>query len=209
MITQLKNILNSKLICVDYETEGLNLCYTRPWELAMDVYDKGKKLESKHAYIKWPNLNVSRGAAAATGFDPNKVEILGKDPKLICDKFFTYLYDESYTIIGHNILGYDAYIVNVCRRELGYPEDYSFIRRMIDTHALSKAYKLKLRPDESEDFTAWQYRVMDLKAKGVKTNLAAMCQEFGIEFDKTKLHAAGYDISRNYEVFKELVKRLN
>ena len=209
MITQIKNLLKKKIVLYDYETEGLNLCYTRPWELAFNIYEYGKLIESKHAYIKWPNLKVSKGAAEATGFDPNKIEILGKDPKLVCDKFFSYLYDDSYTILGHNILGYDSYIVNVCRRELGYSEDYSFIDRVIDTHALAKAWKLNLRPLEDENFPAWQYRVIDKKAKGIKTNLKALCEEFGIEFDETKLHAAGYDCEKNHEVFQELVKRLN
>jgi len=209
MITQLKNLLNKKIVLFDYETEGLNLTYTRPWELAFNVYDKGHLIETKHAYLKWANLNVSKGAAESTGFDQNRIDVLGLDPKLVCDKFFEYLYDKSYTIAGHNILGYDSYIVNVCRRELGYSEDYSFIDRIVDTHALSKAFKLNLRPQEEENFTAWQYRVLDLKAKGIKTKISVMCQDFGIDFDETKLHAAGYDVTKNYEILSELVKRLN
>jgi len=203
------DIDKKSFVIYDFETEGLNHAFTRPWELAFCVYDKGKKVHEYQAYLQWPDLNVCYHAAKATGFDQSVVDKKGKNPKEVIDYFCKFLYDQKYYILGHNILGYDSQILNVSRRELGYKADFSFIKRVIDTNAVARGIKLNRLPKEHDDFIAWQYRILDVKAKGIKTKTDILCKEYCIPYNPDKLHGALYDIEINYEILKKLVNKID
>lgn len=202
------DLYNKKLLIWDFETEGLSPLYTRPWQLGFCVYEKNKEIFSYSAYLKWPNLKVSPGAARATGYDPVKVEKEGKDPREVLDILWQYMYDDSYVVAGHNVLGYDVQINNVSRRELGLKPDFSFVPRILDSNAIARGIKLGMLPKKDEDFIAWQYKMLNVRAKGVRTNIKSLCEEFNIEFDEFRLHEALYDVQKNHSIFLELDKRL-
>lgn len=203
------NLLDKKIIIYDTETEGLNHMFTRPWELAFCVYEKNKKVYEYQSYLKWPNLKVSFGAAKQTGYNAKEVQDKGREPKEVMDHFRKYLYDDEYYIVGHNILRYDSQIINTANRELGYDTDFSFTKRCIDTNALARALKLNRLKKEHEDIIAWQYRILDIRAKGVKTRIQVLCDEFKITYDKENLHGALYDVEMNYEILKRLVQKMD
>ncbi len=198
--------LDKKPILVyDTETEGLNLAFSRPWQLSWSIYLNGKETEAHNHYLKWPNLNVSEGAAINTGFDPRVIEEKGEDPFTVIKLFEAFLYDTKYLICGANILGYDVMVLNHCRKSFGLPTDYSYINRCYDTNALSKGYKLGIKIKESDDFTVWQFKMLNTRLKGLKTNVGAMCEEFGIPFEEEKRHNATYDNELTYKVFNKLI----
>jgi DNA polymerase III epsilon subunit-like protein len=183
--------------------------YAKPWQLGFCIYEKGEEVFSYSSYLKWPNLNVSPGAARATHFNPLIVEKEGKDPKEVLEFFWKHLYDEKYTIAGHNILGYDVQINNVARRELGFQPDYSYVPRCLDSNAIARGIKLERLPKPGEDLVAWQYKMLDIRAKGVRTSITALCKEWDIPFDENRLHEAIYDVRCNYQIFKKIVQKLN
>ena len=51
----------------------------------------------------------------------------------------------------------------------------------------------------------WQYKWLNFFKRGLKTNQAAMLKEFGIEFDKNRLHDGMYDVEKNFELFNKLI----
>ena len=54
----------------------------------------------------------------------------------------------------------------------------------------------------------WNYFgwfILNFFKRGLKTNQAAMLKEFGIEFDKNRLHDGMYDVEKNFELFNKLI----
>jgi DNA polymerase III epsilon subunit-like protein len=205
----IEEIKGKKILVWDTETEGLNGCFTRPFQIAWFLFENGKQIEAQNIYLKWKNLKVSRGAAQSNNFNPYKVEKEGKDPKEVIDLFCSRLYDENTISVGANILGYDTEIITTARRELGYKTDYSFIYRIHDINAIARGYKWPVKFNEGDDFTLWQFKCLNIKMKGMKTKLEYLCQEFGIEFDPLKLHSADYDSFLTEKVHKALLIRMN
>ncbi len=205
------DIKNSKFLIWDQETEGLSLLYSRPWELSWLVYHGYQETENHQYFLKWPGgLKVSAGAAKVTNYNPLKIEKEGKNPKEIIDLFWDkYLMNNEYKVLGANLLGYDCMILNSARRMLGYETDYSYLNRCYDTVALAKSLKLNLPFRKSDNFLAWQYKMLNIKAKGVKTSNSTMYKELtGKEIDRNLIHSGIYDCAITTSVFFELVKRM-
>lgn len=198
-----------KCLLVDFESIGLNLANSLPWELSYSVATlRADIISSRTDLIRYPNFRISEEAARINHFNRETYDATAQDPREVWDRFATLLYDPEYRILGHNLLGFDVYMINVLRKHLGMRPDYSFVPRIVDTLALSKAYKRTIVPDVTSPlaFQSWQYRMIDFRLpRGVKVNLGAMCKELGVEFDETLAHGSGYDISRNWLIYKKLV----
>ena len=59
---------NQKYIVYDFETEGLNLRYSKPWQLGFIIAEGKKVKESYDLYIDFEDLNISDDARRLTGF---------------------------------------------------------------------------------------------------------------------------------------------
>lgn len=197
---------NLKYIVFDFETEGLNLRYSRPWQLGFIVIEGGKIKNQYNLYLEVDNLNMSKGAALTTGFDEVFYNKNKKDKNKILDFFDRYVYNPDYYLVGHNVLNYDTYIHNNLRLDCGKKSDYSYVERIIDTNCLSKAYRMGLKQaDQNVPFSLWQYKLASYRERGMKTNQKAMLIEFKIDFDESKLHDAIYDVKMTNELFKKLI----
>jgi hypothetical protein len=204
------NISNYKFLCFDVESEGLNLLKSRPWEIAWTVYHGYNKIESHQHFVKWHELNVSIGAAKATGFNPAIIEEKGENPKDVIDLFDNYIYNKEYKLITANGLGFDTYIHNLSRKLLGYKTDYSYLDRMYDILSMGRAYRLGIKPpEEKKDFLAWQYRLLQIFQKGLKCKNAELAREFGFEVDESKLHIGAYDCELTAFSFFNLIKKID
>lgn len=195
---------NQKYIVFDTETEGLNLRYSRPWQLSFIEAVGPKIVKSHDLFIDFEDLSPSEGAAKITNFSWNTYNKKKRDKLQVLNFFDKFLYDQNYLIVGHNVLGYDIYIHNVLRLACGKPSDYSYIDRVIDTNCLSKAYRSGMKTVDGSRIL-WQYKWLNFFKRGLKTNQAAMLKEFGIEFDKNRLHDGMYDVEKNFELFNKLI----
>lgn len=203
------NLKNRKFLIWDGETENLSLTRAKIWDLSWSIYQGNVKIEEHQYYIKWPNLKVNKDAALHTRFDPKVIEKYGQDPKKIIDLFDSYIYNSEYDVVGANILGYDIYTHNVCRNELGYHTDYSYLERIYDTVAFSRTYKLGIKiPENKKEYIPLQYRMLNIKKRGMKSGNKDMAKEFGIDTEDDKLHGALYDSSVTAKVFFTLINKI-
>ncbi len=196
-----------KYLLWDTETCSLNLAYALPWQISYCLFTLDEIIETRNFYIWWDNLPISDGAAKITRFNPEEYKRAALEPKVVLDSFEAYLYDPEIYGVAHNQLNYDSMIHALWRRKMGLKEDFSYLDRAYDTVALSKAYKKGIKPDTS-NLLAFQFKMMSLVEKGLKTNLAAMGKEFEIPFDSAKLHDASEDIKLNISVFRQLIWKL-
>jgi len=198
-----------KYLLFDAETEGLNLRYSRPWQLSW-VETVGKKIVGKQDYLlRWDDLRVSEGAAKVTGFDRKEYIKNAVDPYFVFELLWKKMNDPSYLISGHNILNFDVYIINVLRQYLGFDVDYSFITRCLDTRALFLAILKGVQKPEDESLIEWQYKLLNSPQKGLRSTLMAMLKHFDIKFDETKLHDSLYDIEMNTEALFKILNQLD
>lgn len=201
---------NSNIVLFDYETCNLNLgsLENKPWQLAFLVVKNGKISYKKDYRLKWKGLKVSPDAARITGFNEEKHNDLAVDPEIALKDFETYLYDDNFLNVGHNILGFDVYIHSLHRKLLNIKPDYSYINKCLDTVCLARAIKKEI-PYSNGDLLSWQYKLLNLRERGLKVNLQQCCKDYSIDFDPKLLHDALYDIEKNYEVFKKMIWQLD
>lgn len=194
---------------LDFETEGLNLYASRPWQIAWARFKKSKDISLYGTFIRWDNINVSDEAAKKTGFNRQLYMDTAKPAKEVFDQFQAEVMEPQLALCGHNVLNFDFYIYQVWRMQLGYKPDWSFLENVdiFDTLAMSKMYKLGWNiPADRAQRLAAMYRVLDLRLpKGVKVNLSAMCKELMIPFDPSKMHDALEDVAKNVDVFRALI----
>ena len=193
---------NQKYLVFDTETEGLNLVNSRPWQVAWIVTQGDKVLEEHDVYVGWDDLEVSKDAARVTGFSKQDYERRAIDCSDAMKKFASYLYNPDYKIVGHNLLNFDVYIVNVWRKLLNLTSDYSFIDRLIDTRSIATAIAKNI-PVDKENFLAWQYKMVNYIERGLKTSQATLLKRYDIPHDPKRLHDALYDIMMNYKIFRK------
>ena len=196
-----------KYLIFDYETCNLNLIAgdNKPWQLAFIATEGDKILDQQDYWLKWDDLNVSPEAAKITGFSKTKYNKKATDPQKALDHLETYLYDDDYIKVGHNLLGFDVYMHGICRRLIGKQPDYSYLRTLIDTLCLSRAINNDIALQKEDDFLQWQYKMLSLRRAKGKNKLIDLCRQYDIKFNPKKLHDALYDIEKNYAVFKKLI----
>jgi DNA polymerase III alpha subunit (gram-positive type) len=191
-------------IVFDAETEGLNLVYSRPWQCSWVVCRGNRIISSHDHFIAWDDLQVSPDAARVTGFDKSLYERRAEDAERVFELLFQHLYDPSFLIIGQNILGFDVYMINIWRKLIGLRSDYSFMDRVIDTKSLSTAIFKDILPDKS-NFLSWQYKMLHIRERGLKTNQAFMLKHYDIPHDPKMLHNSLYDVEMTFEIFKKQI----
>jgi DNA polymerase III epsilon subunit-like protein len=198
---------NQNYLCFDFETCHLNLLNSenKPWQLGYALC-KGKKIVQNYDHlIKWKTLNISPEAAKICKFNRKHYEKNATNAAQILEGLEKYLYDPSYLIIGHNLLGFDVYIHNIFRKLLKKESDYSYVDRIVDTHCLAKAAKEQIKKSKNESLINWQYKLNEYRKRGLKTNQKQLLKDYNIEFDENKLHNARYDIEMTFKIFNKLI----
>ncbi len=193
-----------ELVFIDCETMNLclNGCNNLPWQVAMLKVKGDKIIDSRDLYIKWDtDLKISKEAAEITRFDPSKLDKLGIDPKVAFDEVSSWLSSADH-IVGHNLLGFDIYILRILYKQSGNPKLLKEIpRKIIDTLSIAKGIKLGLQYNRGDDFLAYQYKMYHIIKKGLKCNLQALGKEHKIEHDYDRLHDALVDLELNLKVW--------
>ncbi len=196
---------DKKLIFIDCETYNLclNFCHNVTWQVSMIKTDGTKKLDEKDYYIKWDtDFKISEDAARITRYDEDYVNKVGKNVKQTLPTIIKWL-DEADYIVGHNILGFDIYLIKELYKIAG--KDYKhLVSKTIDTNCIARGIKMDIPYKPEEDFIEYQYRIYNTRRKGIRSNLTALGKEFDIEHDYQNLHNALVDLELNVKVWNRL-----
>ena len=197
-------------VLIDCETENLCLhnSHNLAWQIGM-IRTKGeKKVAEKDLLVKWDRpINVSKDAARITRFDLIKY----KKEAVYIDEIFPTVkdwLDNCDYIIGHNILGFDIYLIKYMYERIGESCDH-LMEKIIDTNCVAKGIKLGPNYDSETSFLVYQYKVGGVRKRGLKTNLQALGKEYKIEHDYENLHDAVNDLELNLKVWNKLKWQIN
>jgi DNA polymerase III epsilon subunit-like protein len=199
------------LLFIDCET--FNLCLNSvgnlPWQVGMIRTTSGFNTNIKKKWdlhIKWDtNLEIGEEAARITRFNPAKFESLAISPEKAFEDIEREL-DSCDYIVGHNILGFDIYLLKDYYNYMG--KDYKHLMpKIIDTNSIAKGIKMDVSYQANGDpngLLLHQYKMVHKRKRGVKTNLTALGKEFDIEHDYDNLHDAVVDLELNIKVWDKL-----
>jgi len=196
---------NKTFVLIDCETFNLclNFCHNLPWQIGL-VKAKGDfKVDSKNYYINWDtDLKISEDAARITRYDHNKVKKLGLKIQEVFPTIKNWL-DHSDYIIGHNILGFDIYLIKELYQRMGCHWDH-LMNKVVDTNCLARGIKYGIPYKTKQDLLEYQYKIYHTRRKDVKSSLSLLGKENGIEHDYEKLHDALNDLDLNLKVWNKL-----
>tara|TARA_Y100000310_G_C20560280_1_gene752701 strand:- start:153 stop:680 length:528 start_codon:yes stop_codon:yes gene_type:complete len=163
----------------------------------------GKSIDEKDFYVKWnTDLGISEDAARITKYNPKDMEKKGVEPEGILPTVIDWLDNADY-IIGHNILGFDLYLIKDFYQYAN--KDYKhLVSKIIDTNCIARGNKGGMPYDGKMDFIIYQYKVYNTRFKKVKSNLTWLGKEYDIEHDYDNLHNAIVDLKLNLKVWNKL-----
>tara|TARA_Y100000401_G_C8316541_1_gene222804 strand:- start:167 stop:805 length:639 start_codon:yes stop_codon:yes gene_type:complete len=196
---------DKKLVFIDCETYNLCLsfCHNVAWQISMISTDGTYKKDERDFYIKWDTpFKISDDAKRITRYNESFVNKNGKEPKDVFPIIKKWLDGADY-IVGHNIIGFDIYLIKEMYKMFG--EDYKhLVPKLIDTNCIARGVKMEIPYKPEEDFTEYQYRIVNTRRKGVRSSLTALGKEFNIDHDYDKLHNAIVDLELNLKVWNKL-----
>ena len=197
-----------KYVVQDFETSGLNLRYSQPWELSW-IICQGDKVISRHEnFIDIPNLNLSPLIRKLTNFDEARYNRLKKPPQEVWNEAKKLIYDPEYIIIGQNFIKFDTPIMGVLAEICEEKIDYSFINRIYDTRPLALAHREGLEVPRSGVDLSWQYKILNDRSLKAKVSQGVLLKFLDIEHDVSRLHSGIYDVEMTFEIFKKLKRCL-
>lgn len=199
---------NSRIVTFDLETEGLNLITTRPWQNAWIIKEGKKVIDEREQWIYWPDLQVSKGAAAITRFNHDYYLSKAQDSREMAAEFADVLYDSRNWLCFHNGIGFDLPVTQTWLKLMGLWRGWQDIpKRSLDTLLLARMFHKGIKP---QNLLGDQMKELGKPARGQpKANLGALCAEFDIEYDKGRAHDALYDVHRTADIFGQLSKKLD
>lgn len=186
----------------DAESNGLNLLDSQVWQLSWSIYQGDNEIRSEDRYIFWEDFQIEDHVARMTHFNRYDYDKNSEPIQTVVPEFLKDLENPDHYIVGQNILNFDMFMVAVLSRAIGRDMNLDIYKRVFDTVALSKAIFKEIELDR-KDFLAWQYRMMSIVERTLKTNLGFMLRHYDIEYDKQKLHDAVYDNLMCYKVFRK------
>jgi DNA polymerase III epsilon subunit-like protein len=166
--------------------------------------ENGKITESESRYLWWDDLDIGAKAAEVTGFDRDKYRDKAIDPAAVYQEVKGWLLDGNSLLCFHNGLNFDVYQIRNWFREIGAPTGFDWVKRVVDTNALAKAYLSGAKPDY-KNFDAWQTKWANFLKKGLKSNITYLCENWEIPIDKSKTHQGDYDCYLTAQIYKQLV----
>lgn len=190
---------------IDLETENLclNFCHNRPWQCGMIKVKGNQIIESSDTYIKWEKpIDISKEAAVITRFDVLKYNRIAKPQEEVFAKMQDWLENCDY-IVGHNVLNFDIYLIRDYFKLNKKPWKH-LVKKVIDTNCLAKGIKYEIPFTTGSCLTEYQYRILNERRKGVKTNLTSLGKDYNIEHDYETLHDALNDLHLNIKIWNKL-----
>ena len=194
------------LVFIDCETENLCLTFEQnlPWQIAMIKVQGNSIKDEKDFYVKWPqrDINVSKEAARVTRFNYQSYISKAKPFEELCDTVFDWL-DNADHIVGHNVLGFDIYLIREMYRHCGKESEH-LTEKIIDTMCMARGIKSDHLYRKGADFLEYQYRMLHFRKRGLRNRLDQLGEQYGIEHNYDMLHNALNDLKLNVKVWHKM-----
>jgi DNA polymerase III epsilon subunit-like protein len=190
---------------IDFETENLclNFANNRPWQCGMIKVKGQEVIDSADIYIKWDKpINVSKEAAVMTRFDPYKYAKIAIHSSEAFKIIKEWLENCDY-IGGHNVLNFDIYLIKEFY-QLYNTKWQHLVEKVIDTNCLAKGLKYNIPYSKDLKLIEYQYKIVNERRKGIKTNLTSLGKEYNIDHDYSTLHDALNDLHLNIKIWNKL-----
>ena len=128
---------------------------------------KGNKIiADKDIYIKWDtSLKISAEAARITRYSQKTVDKLGVPPEEAFPTIEDWL-DNADFIVGHNILGFDVYLIKDYYKLMGKSSSHLY-PKIIDTNSIARGIKMGLPYKRGDSLAEYQYIASNKKQKGI------------------------------------------
>ncbi len=197
---------NKNLVLIDFETYNASLTFlnNRPWQVAMLKVKNDSIVDSLDKMIAWDcGFTISEEAKRITNFNEKKYEKLKEDEAEVFETVYDWLDGCDY-IVGHNVLGFDMYLMRGWCKHHNKPYNH-FFKKCIDTLSFSRGVKTGIPFKEQENtLNEYQYKMLENRKRGIRASLGEMGKYYSVDFDANKLHDALADLDLNLKVWKKL-----
>tara|TARA_B100000519_G_scaffold170241_1_gene155885 strand:+ start:994 stop:1659 length:666 start_codon:yes stop_codon:yes gene_type:complete len=215
MDSHLIRFQEKKFLFLDFETFNLNLNneFNLPWQVATLLIEtvKNSNGDIKNAvrdrqdlYLKWDtDLKIGEGARRITGYSEAKF----KSRCVPQEEAFGEIYklcEECDYIVGHNVLGFDIYLLRDWYKVHG--KEYKHLPfKVIDTLAFARSIAVDYSFENSgSSLFEFQMKMLNVRKKGLRTSLGALGKSYSIDHDYDKLHDALVDLELNSKVWDKI-----
>ena len=201
---------------VDLEMTGEDYLIGLIIEIAVGVSLPGQDLATDRVLVKI-DRPLPRNIVSLTGITDGELASGG----IGIDDALAWFVERTsgLPLVGHNILQSDRpYLLEAAHRHRRAVEEGLYpklsidevedlpAQRFIDTAGLYKGYKLGEYQQAGESHQDYAQRVIALDAYGLRTGLAAACQDLGISTSRIRAHRAAGDVVQTHRLFEKLLE---
>jgi DNA polymerase III epsilon subunit-like protein len=161
-----------------------------------------------------PGVKIPKGASDVHGITDDMIknaDFNHRDALLAIVKMMQAWLDKGRMIVGHNIINYDARVIereaHIAGVEFKIPAE-----RMLDTGMLVKAIRLGAFVDPNDTLRSFAKRISEIRARGVYWGLERYCfdayklgERAGISHEE--LHGAKADCILTHHLFEALKEK--
>ena len=220
MDSHLIRFQEKKFLFLDFETFNLNLnCeFNLPWQVATLLIETKKddngnlrnyEINRQDLHLEWDtDLKISADARRITGYSETRF----KQKFIAQEEAFKVIYElceKCDYIVGHNVLGFDIFLLRDWYKFHGKPYKHLPFK-VIDTLSFGRSLAIDSSFEKSgSSLFEFQMKMLSVRKKGLKTSLGALGKAYGIEHDYAKLHDALVDLELNLKVWNKIKQQID
>lgn len=199
-----------RYIAWDLETDGFNAeTGSHILEIGAALIEGGE-IKEKKSWLLNHNVEIPDHITAINTITKELLDAEGIEPRKALDEFFAFFKVDT-PHLTHNGIRFDIpFLVESARLIYGLSADKTQDLRArlyataIDTAVIVKGKKLEMDRNWNESFKEYADRVMEVRAPGVKYNVALCCEELEIQVEGIQMHRALGDVTLTHEIFKRV-----
>jgi len=175
------------------------------------VHVKDGVIVDRRSWVINNDIKVPEKITEITGITQELVNTEGIKPAQALREFLIFFNQEEFHLT-HNGIRFDVpFFIKQMKISFNYlpltmfdaleREMFDFA---LDTAAEYKGRKLKMVQSDEEKFVDYAKRVLDTKVFGLKYNVAACCDDLGVDRTGIQQHRALADVELTYKIYQKL-----
>lgn len=199
-----------RYITWDLETSGLDHKENKILEIGAMKFEDGVMIEQK-SWLLNHHIEIPPLITKITTITKSILDDQGMDPSQALNEFLGWFDDFGWANLTHNGFRFDIqFLISAIFKDgvhrIGEVEEIreNLYRNGIDTAALYKGREINVTRHWNENFAQYAARVLDIRAPGVKYNVAHCCKQLGIDTTNTTMHRALGDVHLTNQIYEKL-----